>query len=145
VLHRDVELQRDLLGIGRVTEVAREQLHCRVDVQHSFLHPARHVQAPTGVAEVALDLAEDGGHRVAREGVAAAGVVAVDRFHQREARHLHQILEGFARALVTARQLAGERQKALDQLVARGCVALALVAQEELLLLTAPDGPWGGA
>ena len=76
--------------------------------------------AQPGVAEVALQLAQDRGHRVGREGRPAGGVEAVDRLHEPDAGDLHEVVEGLVGALVAARELARERQEALDQLLARG-------------------------
>jgi hypothetical protein len=46
------------------------------------------------VAEVALDLAMDGRHRVGRERDPAVGVEAVDGLHEAEARDLEDVVEG---------------------------------------------------
>jgi hypothetical protein len=49
---------------------------------------ARHVERPSLVAEVALELAENRGRRVARELRTAARIEAVDRLDQAQARNL---------------------------------------------------------
>jgi hypothetical protein len=85
------------------------------------------------VAVVALELARDRRHRERRELAAALGVEAVDRAEQRDAGDLGQVVVGLGAALVAAGQAPGERQEALEQLVARGEVAEAVVAAEQPL------------
>ena len=108
-----------------------------VDLQRELLQVARHADGPGAVAEVALELAEDRRYRVAREGVATIGVEAVDRLQQSEARHLDQVVQRLAGALVTARQLARQRKEALDELGAGRQIAVALEALEQELLAQA--------
>ena len=86
-----------------------------VDLQRQLLQVARHAHRPRAVAEVALDLAEDRRHRVARERDLALEVEAVDRLDQAERRDLEEVVEGLLGALVAARELARERQEALDE------------------------------
>ena len=85
------------------------------------------------VAEVALELAGDRRHGERRELAAALGVEAVDRAEQRDARDLGQVVVGLGAALVAAGQAAGEREEPLEQFVARGEVAEAVVAAEQPL------------
>src|SRR5690348_13094075 len=92
---------------------------------------------PAGVAEVALELAEDCGDRVARERVAALAVEAVDGLDQTQAGHLDEIVERLACALVASRELARQWQEAVNQLGARRDVAVALETFEELALIGA--------
>ena len=63
--------------------------------------------------------------------VSRAGIEAVDRLEQAERRDLDEVVELLAAALVAPRELARERQEALDELLARGRVALAVVADEQ--------------
>ncbi|GAA4966338.1 hypothetical protein GCM10023238_37580 [Streptomyces heliomycini] len=83
------------------------------------LDPARHVQRPHVVAEVALDLAGDGRHGVRLEGVAARRVVVVHGLDQTEGRHLVQILQGLTAAPETDGDALGHRQPGRDQRVAQ--------------------------
>ena len=58
-----------------------------------LLHPAGHAHRPPAVAEVALELADDGGRRERRELEAAIGFEALDRLEQADERDLAQIVE----------------------------------------------------
>ena len=74
----------------------------------------------------------------------ALEVEAVDRLDQAEARDLEEVVEGLLGALVAARELARERQEALDEHLAVDRVALVQVAREErAILLGAVDGAPG--
>jgi hypothetical protein len=91
------------------------------------------VHGPPGVAEVPLELAEDGRHGVGRERDAAVGLVAVDRLDEPEAGNLQEVVERLAAALVAPRQPAGQGQEALDENLARRRVArLPVVAEENV-------------
>src|SRR3954469_938519 len=113
--------------------------HRGVDLQHPLLQSAGNVDGPARVAEVALELPQDGGHGVAREGVAAASVEAVNRLQQREARNLDKVIERLPRMFITTRQAVGEREKSLDELFSRGDVSVLEACEEPLLF--APRGP----
>ena len=63
------------------------------------------------------------------------GVEAVDRLHEPHRGDLHEVVERLVGALVAARELARERQEALDQLLARGGVAVLVVAQQQAAVL----------
>ncbi len=84
-----------------------------------FLHPAGDVQLPGVVPEIALELAVDGRHGVRQEGVAAAGVEAVDRLDQAEARHLVEVLAALGRAAVAPGDPAGHGQEGDDRRLAQ--------------------------
>src|SRR3712207_8947158 len=62
---------------------------------------------------------EDRRDRVAGERDLAGRVEAVDRLDQAQRRDLHEVVERLVGALVAARQLAGQREEALGELVAR--------------------------
>jgi hypothetical protein len=55
-----------------------EFVGCPAQPQGLFLARARHMEPPTAIAQVALELADHTGHGVGDERVAEAGVVAVD-------------------------------------------------------------------
>ena len=115
-----------------------------VDLQRELLQVARDAHRPRPVAEVALDLAEDGRHGVAREGDLALEVEALDGVDEAQAGDLEEVVEGLVGALVAARELAGERQEALDERVAVDRVALVEVAREQRAILRDPRGIVGG-
>jgi hypothetical protein len=85
------------------------------------------------VAVVALQLADDRRDGECRELAAALGVEAVDRAEQSDARDLDEVVERLGAAVVAPGEAAGERQEALDELVAGGEVAEARVAAEQAL------------
>ena len=109
-----------------------------VDLQRQVLEVARNADRPRAVAEVALDLAEDGRHRVAGERDPALEVEAVDRVEQAQAGDLEEVVEGLVGALVAACELARERQEALDERLAVDRVAVIEVAREERAILGDP-------
>lgn len=84
------------------------------------LDAAGHVQGPHVVAEVPLDLAGDGRHRVALERVAARGVVPVDGLDQAEGRDLPQVLEALAAAAEASGETVRHGQPGFDDLVPEG-------------------------
>jgi len=85
------------------------------------------------VAVVALQLAGDRRDGERRELAAALGVEAVDRAEQPDAGDLDEVVERLGAAVVAPGQAAGEREEALDELVAGGRVAEAGVAAEQAL------------
>jgi hypothetical protein len=60
---------------------------------------------------VALDLAHDGRHGVARECRPALDVVAVDRLDEPEARDLEEIVVGLSGVAVAGSEGVGQRQE----------------------------------
>ena len=106
----------------------------RLTRERALLEVARHVQRPALVAEVALELAEDGGRGVARELRAAAGLEAVDGLDQAEARDLEQIVERLVGVAVAQREIAGQRQEALHELFPGGEITFEVVTNQELPL-----------
>jgi hypothetical protein len=85
------------------------------------------------VAVVALQLAGDRGDGERRELAPALGVEAVDRAEQPDAGDLDEVVERLGAAVVAPGEAAGERQEALDELVAGGEVAEARVTAEQAL------------
>ena len=105
-----------------------------------LLERARHADRPALVAEVALDLADDVRRGVGGERDLALELEAVDRLDQADRAHLLDVLERLAAAGVAARERAHQRQVALDQLLARRRVAALVVAAQQLaVLLRAPS------
>src|SRR6202000_903226 len=76
------------------------------------------VRSPAGVAEMALELADDGRDRKRAELDPAVGIETVDRAEQAEVGDLHEILQRLVRAVVTPGEAAGHRGELLEQLVA---------------------------
>jgi hypothetical protein len=85
-----------------------------VDLEYEFLESARNPHAPSVVAEVAFQLADDGWHRVRAEGDTYLGVVTVDRLHQSQGGDLVQIRCRLAASTEPAGKPSGLRQADLD-------------------------------
>ena len=90
--------------------------------QVEFLKPARDLDRPAFVAEVAFDLAHDRRGRVGRELDAARGVEAIDRLDQTERSDLDQVLERLAAVGELDREIAHEIEIGNDQVVAQAVV-----------------------
>ena len=136
---------RDLRRRRRAAELARHLVGHAVDLDRQLLEVARHPHRPALVAEVALDLAEDRGNRERRERRLARRVEAVDRLEQAERGDLDEVVERLPAALVAAGELARQRQEALDELLARRDVAVAVVADQQAPVLLRAQRPLGDA
>src|SRR5262249_53999157 len=79
---------------------------------------------PYPVAEVPLQLAEDGRRRKGGEGRPSAGIEAVDRVDEAEAGDLKEVVKRLAGAAIAERQVLRERQVAAHQLPADRRVAV---------------------
>ena len=102
-----------LVGAGRLrelrdrrgpAELRRLRLDRSREPDAELLDPARHVERPRAVAEVALDLADDGRHRVRGELHLALGVEALDREQQADRADLDEVLLRLAAARRTVRR-----------------------------------------
>ena len=101
-----------------------------VDAQLELLEVARHADGPAVVAEVALELSEDGGDGKARERESAPGVEALDRLEEAERGDLLEIV-GVGAAVIAASEVVGEGKKAGDECVACRRIMIAAIAREE--------------
>src|SRR5437016_14469676 len=81
-----------------------------------------------------LDLADDVRRRVRGQLHATVDVEPVDRLDEPDRADLDEVLELLAAVRVAARQRPHERHVLLDQLLARGEVAVLVVAPEERLV-----------
>ena len=82
------------------------------------------------VAEVALELSEDGRDGKAREGESALGVEALDRLEEAERGDLLEIV-GVGAAVIAASEVVGEGKKAGDECVPCRRIMIAAIAGEE--------------
>ena len=96
-----------------------------------LLQPPRDGDRPDPVAEMALELADDGREDVGDELDVAIEVEAVDRLDQPERGDLLEILELLAATGVAARERRDERHEVRDQPVAGGDVALLAVGAQQ--------------
>jgi hypothetical protein len=143
VLDRDLHVLREHLHRRRATVLGGQPVVDLLDLDRKLLGAPRHVYGPSEITEIALELAQDRRHGERREGGPSVGVVAVDRFDQAETGHLQQIVERLPGAAVAARQLAGQRQKAVDELLPRAWVTLPLPALEQQFSVGAGGGVLG--
>src|SRR3954447_7211536 len=123
LLEADAGALGDLGGSRRAPELAGQLVGDAVDPHGELLEVARHPDRPPLVAEVALELTEDRRHGEGGERGLALGIEAVDRLQQPERGDLDQVVELLAAALIAAGELAGQRQEALDEGLARGPIA----------------------
>ena len=107
----------ELCGGGGASERLGEAFGLAREFEAEVLQAAWDVQRPGLVAEVAFELAQDGGDGEARELGAVAGFEAVDRFDQADRGDLDEVVERFVAVAVAAGQAPRERQVTLDQLV----------------------------
>ena len=135
LLGGDADRLGDLGRGGRAAELAAHLVADAVDLDRELLEVARHAHRPALVAEVALELAQDRRHGERGERGLALRVEAVDRLQQAERGDLHEVVERLAAALVAPGELAGERQEALDQRIARGRVAAVVVLDQQPAVL----------
>src|SRR5215212_359067 len=117
--------------LGRPSKFLRERLGLPTHRERALLKVAWHVQRPALVAEVTLQLAQNGGCGKARELRAAIRIEPVDRFDQPEARHLHEVVERLIRIGVAPRKITCERQESLHELLACRAVAHPVVADQQ--------------
>ena len=92
----------------------------RRDLGLKLLHPSGHPHGPRAVAEVALDLAQDGRRRVRGELDVSGDVEPIHGLDQPDGAHLHEIVDGLAAVAVAAGEMLDEGQVHRDQLVADG-------------------------
>src|SRR5438270_14013013 len=110
ILDAELEILGQLEDRGRAVEAAAEQLLGLLDLDGPLLGTTGDVNRPSEIAEVALELAEDGGNGKRREGRATAEVVAVDGLDEAKARDLQEVVERLAGPAAAAGELAGEGQ-----------------------------------
>ena len=125
---------RELGDRRRAAELHRLLLDDLRELDVQLLEAARNAHGPALVAEVALDLADDVRRRVRRQLDAAVDVEAVDRLDQADTADLDEVVELLAAVRVAPRERADEREVLLDQLLARGEVALLVVAAQQRLV-----------
>jgi hypothetical protein len=138
LLQRRAGALGDLVRRGGTPELARHIVGDTIDLHRQLLQVARNPHGPARVAEVALELADDRRHDERGERRLPPGVEAVDRLEQGERRHLHEVVELLAAALIAAGELARERKEARHELLACGRIALAVVADQQPAVLARP-------
>ena len=75
-----------------------------LDLEDALLDVAGDVNRPASIAEVTLELAEDGGDGKGRERRSTSRVESIDRLDKGHARHLDEIVERLGAAGVASRQ-----------------------------------------
>jgi len=91
-----------------------------VDVELEFLQAARYPHIPGVVAEVPLDLPDDGGYRVRGEVVAVPRVEPVDRLDQSDGRDLGQVVQLLPATVEPSGKVPGQRQPRGDRAIPDG-------------------------
>ncbi|OPZ85707.1 MAG: hypothetical protein BWY76_01299 [bacterium ADurb.Bin429] len=123
---------------GRAVQLQGELLHRLIRGEVHLLQAARHFDSPAAVAEVALDLPDDGGGGEGGETDAAFGVKAVNGMHEANGAHADEVIERLAAVGEFLRQEAHEIHVIHDQLFADDGIPRAVVAVEELLIIVVP-------
>ncbi len=110
-----------------------------------LLQPARNPDGPALVAEVPLDLADDGRRGVGGELDGALEVEAVDGLDQPDGRDLHEVIERLAAVAEPPGQVLHQREVGLDEVIAQPRPAGVTLRQApELDEHRAGLGPVGG-
>src|SRR6267378_4990544 len=81
---------RDLRDRRRPPQLLAERGDHRAEAKVQLLHAARHAYGPALVAEMPLELADDGRRRIGGELETAVGIEAVDCLDQADRCHLHE-------------------------------------------------------
>ena len=106
-------------------------------IMGELLQVARDPHGPALVAEVALELAEDGRDGEARERDGAARVEAVDRLDQAQRRDLDEVLQRLPGAGIAACELARERQESLYQRLVSAVITVSIAIEQPPFLESA--------
>src|SRR5262249_29447832 len=96
-----------------------------------LLQRTRHVDGPGPVAVVAPDLADDGRRGIRHELDVALRVEAVERLEEPDPADLGEVVEGLSALRIPGGERAHEPLVALDELVPRAHVRVALPALDE--------------
>jgi hypothetical protein len=104
------------------------------DRERPLLKVTGYVDGPTLVAEVALELSDDGRSGKARELLASTWLEPLDRVQEPYRRDLDQVVERLAAVDVAECELASEREKAPDQLLAGARVPVMPVGEEKVFV-----------
>ena len=111
-------LGRQLGDGGRAAQLLAQDADDVAEPQVQLLHAAGRPHRPALVAEVALQLADDGVGGVGGELDLAAGSKRSTALMQADRRDLHEVVEGLAAVAEAAGQVLGQPEVGLDQLVA---------------------------
>src|SRR5262249_9737342 len=108
------------LGRGRgAAELLGQRGHGAVELEVGLLHASRHPHRPAAVAEVALQLAEDGRCRERRELEAPFGLEALDGLQEADEGDLAQVVERLPAIRETSREELAQPYVYLDEAVAQ--------------------------
>src|SRR6266540_2294455 len=119
-----VDLASELLRPGPAVVATGDPAERPRQPQHVLLHGPRHAHLPGRVAQVALELADDGGDGEGRERHTTIRIIAVDRGDQPDPRRLPQVVIGGVMAVAIARrEPVGQAQGGEDHALAQRGVA----------------------
>ena len=143
LVDRDLQVGGDRRCGGRAAALGGDHARRARHPQRQLLGAARDVRRPTRVAEVPLELTEDGGDGERGEADAALDVETVDRTQQSHRGDLDEVLDRLLGVAVAVGQPAGERQEPPAQLLAGGGVAVVLASAKQLAELARGHGGVG--
>lgn len=109
----------DLRDRGSAVQMLCEDVGSRLHPAVQLLDPAWHVHRPGAIAEIALELAQDRGRRVAQERCTVLRIEVVDCFDQSHTGDLAQVLADSAAACITHGQVAVVRHVLDDHRLAQ--------------------------
>src|SRR3954452_23681541 len=130
VLDAGVDGLGELADGGGAPELCGQRFGGRVEAQRALLDVAGNPNRPAVVAEVAFELAEDGGDGEAGEGGSARCVEALDRLQQPERGYLVQVVE-IGSSAIAAGEVTGERQVASEHGIPAAGIAASAIAGEQ--------------
>src|SRR5262249_60073238 len=125
---------------GRPAELLTEPGHDPAQLEVQLLDSPRHADGPTSVAEVALELAENGRSRERRELETPAGIESFHRLEEPNQRDLDQVVDRLTAVRETAGEKVRQRRVLLDELIATATIA-GRGGDAESLAQGAPRGP----
>jgi hypothetical protein len=119
LVDRQMCASRDVLRGRGPAELLPQLADRAVHEQRRLLEVPRYADRPPAVAEVTLQLADDGHRGERRELDLPTRVESIDRLHEPEARDLEQVIHRLASAREPACEVLGEREEHPNELVAR--------------------------
>ena len=135
----EADVLGDLAGPRGAAELLGELAGDLRDLALQLLDPARRADRPAEVAEVALDLTGDGGHRVGQEVPLVAGVETVHGLDQPDVGRLDQVVLGQAALAVAVRDRPGHTHVEHHDLGAQRGLLVLVVGVVQLI-----EEPGGG-
>ena len=115
-----VQMPGQIPQFGGPAGLGCELADCPVDAQRRLLRPARHVDRPAGVAEVAFELAEDRRDREGAKRDSERRVETANRPEQAEARDLDEIVDRLVGIAIAVGEPTRKREEASHEFLPHG-------------------------